>query len=121
MARRIAETIRIIDNTTQREIAGSSTPRNEDHVGANHVQQRLALSTSETTFAIPSSIGDADTVVIENLDATNTIEIGTATTVRPFRVKPLRRRVIDIPAGTANLYLAAVAGTPLIEITVIEA
>lgn len=121
MSRRITETIRIIDGTTQREIAGSSNARNEDHVGSNHIQLRLTLSTSETTFAMPSSIGDADTVVIENLDATQTIEIGTATGVRPFRVKPLRRRVIDVPAATANLYLAAVAGTPQIELTVIEA
>lgn len=121
MARKITETIQIIDGTTQREIAGSKIGRNEDHVGSNLVLQRLTLSTSETTFAIPSSIGDADTVFIENLDATQTIEIGTATGVRPFRVKPLRRRVIDVPAATANLYLAAVAGTPQVELIVIEA
>lgn len=121
MARRITTTFRIVDTDTQREIAGSKTDRIHETTADNHIQQRLALTTSESTFTLPASIGNAGQVVVENLDDTNSIEVGTATTVRPFRVGPLRRAVFEIPAATSALYFAAVAGTPSIEVTVMEA
>jgi len=67
----------------------------------------LEIGTSEEEVTISAEIGDCGLCVIQNLDATNFVEVGFATGVYPIKIPAGQFALIPLAAATASLFLMA--------------
>lgn len=89
---------------------------------AGNVDNRIvSVATSETTFTLDTNIGNAGYVYAKNLDATNYVDLGFATTVYPLRLKAGQVAIFPITPATSALYLLANTAACRVEILVHEA
>lgn len=80
------------DSTTLIDETETYTP-----AGNAKVYTRMDVGTSEVTYTLPTSIGNAGCFVVKNLDTTNYMDIGFATTRKDIRVPPNRSIKIFLP------------------------
>lgn len=90
---------------------------------AGNVDNRIVSVSSggETTFTLDTNIGNAGYVYAKNLDATNYVDLGFATTVYPLRLKAGQVGIFPITPATSALYLLANTAACRVEIMVHEA
>jgi len=67
----------------------------------------ISVGTVEETLTLAADITNAGLMYVENLDATNFIDIGYATGVYPNRIYPGEVSIIPLAIATATLYLKA--------------
>lgn len=95
------------DSSTTVVEAGKPTARNYATTNSAVYRDRRSITTAEVTISIPSSIGDAGLCYIENLDATNFLEVGFATGNYPIRIPKGQFAQFWLAPATATLYLKA--------------
>lgn len=89
---------------------------------AGNVDNRIvSVATSETTFTIDANIGNAGYVYAKNLDGTNYVDLGFATTVYPLRLKAGQVALFPITPAQSALYMLANTAACRVEIMVHEA
>lgn len=67
----------------------------------------VVVGTSEESVSIAVDSGSMHSVWLYNRDATNFVTWGTATGVRPFKLRPGQAALVGLDGGTATLYLQA--------------
>ena len=94
-----------LDNTTLQlsHTGNASVTTTGDSMQAAAIE----IGTSEETITVSSDIGNAGLFWIENLDATNFIELGFATAVYPLILDPGEAYLMRLAPATATLYLKA--------------
>lgn len=65
------------------------------------------IGTSEVEHTIAAGIGDAGLCRIVNMDGTNFVEVGFATTVYPIKLLPGTFCLLQLAPATASLFLKA--------------
>ncbi len=78
-------------------------------------------SGSETTFTFDTNIGNAGYAYVKNLDGTNYVDLGFATTVYPLRLKAGQVALFPITPAQSALYMLANTAACRVEIMVHEA
>lgn len=80
-----------------------------------------SVTTSEYTWTIDTDIGDVGYVWVRNIDSTNYVQVGFATTDYKIRLLAGQTAVIPVEPATSALYLKANTATCLVEFMAIEA
>jgi hypothetical protein len=88
--------------------------------GAASETQSITHS-GETTWTIPTSIGNVGLVTIRNLDATNYVQVGFATGVYALRIKAGQTALLLLEPATASLFLLANTAACIVELAAYEA
>lgn len=89
--------------------------------GDLHDDIALSVTTSELTYTIPTSIGNAGYCALVNDDATNYVDVGFATTVYPLRLPPGGAMLLALTPAAASLFLKANTATCKVRIRTQEA
>jgi hypothetical protein len=97
----------VIDRTRQSLRAGAREAKIYTATNSGEYLHRQTFPTSETTVNVPSYIGDAGVCEIENLDATNYVEVGLSTGVYFTRIPPGQSTKVWLPPATSALYVLA--------------
>lgn len=90
---------------------------------AGNIDNRIVSIThsGETTHTFATDIGNAGYVYLKNLDATNYVDVGFATTVYPLRLKAGQVALFPITPAQASLFLLANTAACRVELYIHEA
>jgi len=83
--------------------------------------RRIDVTTGEVTHTIDTAIGNAGMCLIINLDSTNFVDVGFATTVYPIRLLAEQATLLPLTPATSALYLKADTATCEVDIYIREA
>lgn len=89
---------------------------------AGNIDNRIvSIGTTEEEHTFSTDIGNAGYVYLKNLDGTNYVDVGFATTVYPLRLKAGQVALFPITPAQASLFLLANTAACRVEIYVHEA
>lgn len=89
---------------------------------AGNIDSRIiSVATSEEEHTFSTDIGNAGYLYLKNLDGTNYVEIGFATTVYPLKLTAGQVALLPIAPAQASLFLRANTAACRVEITLHEA
>lgn len=97
------------------------TQKNITLTGTHEGGGVISVATSETSWTVPTDIGNAGYLYIVNRDTTNFVDVGTATGVYPWRMPAEGPALIPLAPTTATLYFLADTAACDVEIHVWEA
>jgi len=78
------------------------------------------ITTTERNISFPADIGTPGYLYLENMDATNYVQVGFATTVYPLRLVANDVALIPLNTGETDLYLKADTATCRVTYKVLE-
>lgn len=110
----------IVRSSTDGGVAGSDS-YTVTTSGNSAWEQKGSVGTTEEEWTISTEVGDAGVCVIRNLDATNYVQIGFATTVYNLRVKAGESQVVRLEPTTASIFLKANTNPCVVQVKVWEA
>ncbi len=83
--------------------------------------RRIDATTTEVEHTISASVGDVGIALVKNLDSTNFVDVGFATTVYPIRLLAGQFALMPLTPATASLFVKADTATCEIDIYIREA
>ena len=97
-----------INDTTNKVVHGQSSDDVTTAADFSYSEVK-AIGTTEESIALPADLTGAGTgfAYIKNMDATNYVQIGTATTVYWARLKAGEHMVVALDNAIATIYLKA--------------